>query len=104
MNLSRKILSLVIFILLSALSQFFLFSQESDSPASIPIQKDKLPQLQRLRTAKDNPVFKEYNKIVEENIKKKKRTLIQIHVAFRMVGVFQIIKTDQIYSLNMMKF
>lgn len=67
MNLSRKILSLVIFILLSALPQFFLFSQESDSPPSIPIQKDKLPQLQRLRTAKDNPLFKEYNKIVEDN-------------------------------------
>ena len=67
MNLSRKILSLVIFILLFALPQVFVFSQNSDSPVSTPIQKDKLPRIERLRTARDNPVFREYNKIVEDN-------------------------------------
>ncbi len=67
MNLSRKILSLVIFILLFALPQIFVFSQNSDSPVSTPIQKDKLPRIERLRTARDNPVFREYNKIVEDN-------------------------------------
>ena len=67
MNLSKKILSLIIFILLLTLFQSPVFSQNSDLPDSIFIQKDKLPQIERLKTARDNPVFKEYTKIVEDN-------------------------------------
>ena len=67
MNLSRKILSLLIFILLFILPKAFIFSQNSDTPASVPIQKDLLPQIERLKTSRANVTFSEYNKIVEDN-------------------------------------
>ncbi len=67
MNLSRKILSLLIFILLFTLPKAFIFSQNSDTPASVPIKKDLLPQIEKLKTSRANVAFSEYNKIVEDN-------------------------------------
>ena len=64
MNLSKKILTAAI-ILFSILPSSFIYAQDSEHP--IVINTDELPELTRLKTARDNPVFKQYNLIVEDN-------------------------------------
>ncbi len=39
----------------------------------INVNKETLPQIERLRTARNNPIFEEYNRIVEDNYKVIKR-------------------------------
>ncbi|MBR6340685.1 MAG: M23 family metallopeptidase [Treponema sp.] len=68
MRLSKKILTKVIFLTALALNSSLLFAQNS-----IKIQKDKLPPLERLKTSRNNPIFEEYNRIVEDNYKTIKR-------------------------------
>ena len=66
MNLPKKILSAIILITL-ALPCSILFAQTSENP--IIVNTDQLPVLERLKTARDNPVWNEYNRIVEDNYK-----------------------------------
>ena len=64
MNLSKKILTAAI-ILFSTLPPSIFYAQDSEHP--IVINTDELPELTRLKTTRDNPVFKQYNLIVEDN-------------------------------------
>ena len=64
MNLKKKILSAIILITL-VLPCSILFAQTSENP--IIVNTDQLPVLERLKTARDNPVWEEYNRIVEDN-------------------------------------
>ena len=66
MNLNKKILTAIFFITL-ALPCTILFAQTSENP--IVVNTENLPELLRLRTARDNPIFTEYNRIVEDNYK-----------------------------------
>lgn len=67
MNLKKKILRTVFFLSIIALSPALLFTQSSQNP--IVINSEKLPELLRLKTFRDNPLFEEYNRIVEDNYK-----------------------------------
>ena len=71
MNLPRKILTTFFFMLSFVFFSPALFSQTEDNP--IVVNKDELPVLERLKTSRDNPVFTEYNRIVEDNYKVIKR-------------------------------
>ena len=64
MNLKKKILSSV-FLITLALPCTVLFAQTFENP--IVVNTENLPELARLRTARDNPIFAEYNRIVEDN-------------------------------------
>ncbi len=71
MNLQKKILK-CLFFLSFVFSSSALFAQTQDNP--IIVNTDELPELQRLKTTRDNSIFAEYNRIVEDNyivIKKK---------------------------------
>ena len=65
MNLVKKILSTVFFILSFVIPAANIFSQTEENP--IIVNTDELPVLERLKTARDNPIFAEYNRIVENN-------------------------------------
>ena len=67
MNLKKKILSSVFFLYIFAISTVNLFSQNSENP--IVINTEQLPVLERLKTTRDNTIFSEYNRIVEDNYK-----------------------------------
>ena len=71
MNLHKKILTAVFFVLSFVFFSSALFSQTEDNP--IVVNKDELPELERLKTSRDNPVWTEYNLIVEDNYKVIKR-------------------------------
>ena len=71
MNLQKKILTAVFFLLTFLFSQTALSAQSAENP--LVINSEQLPQLQRLRTARNNPIFDEYNRIVEDNYKVIKR-------------------------------
>ncbi len=71
MNLPKKILTAVFFISIFSMNSPALFSQTEDNP--IVINTEDLPELSRLRTARNNPIFDEYNRIVEDNYKVIKR-------------------------------
>ena len=66
MNLNKKILT-AIFLITLALPCTILFAQTSENP--IVVNTENLPELARLSTDRDNPIFTEYNRIVEDNYK-----------------------------------
>ncbi len=67
MNLRKKILTVAFFLLAFNIFSSALFAQSEENP--IIVNKDELPVLERLKTSRDNPVWKEYNRIVEDNYK-----------------------------------
>lgn len=71
MNLTKRILRGFIFLSFLLSFSSFLFSQSADNP--IVINSDELPELERLKTARNNPLFEEFNRIVEDNYKVLKR-------------------------------
>ena len=71
MNLPKKILTAVLILATSILSSSMLFGQSAENP--IIVNTDELPELERLKTFRDNPIFSEYSRIVEDNYKVIKR-------------------------------
>ena len=71
MNLPKKILTAVLILATSILSSSMLFGQSAENP--IIVNTDELPELERLKTFRDNPIFSEYTRIVEDNYKVIKR-------------------------------
>ena len=71
MNLAKKILTRAFFLITFLLPQTALSAQTAENP--IVINTQTLPELQRLKTARNNPIFDEYNRIVEDNYKIIKR-------------------------------
>jgi murein DD-endopeptidase MepM/ murein hydrolase activator NlpD len=71
MKLLKKISTAVFLLIIFSLTQTFLFAQSEDNP--LVINTEELPELQRLKTARGNPIFDEYNRIVEDNYKIIKR-------------------------------
>ena len=67
MNLQKKILTSVFFFLSFAFFAPNLFSQTEDNP--IIVNTDELPLLEKLKTSRENIIFEEYNRIVEDNYK-----------------------------------
>ena len=65
MNLKKKILTTVFILLSFVIPTANVFSQTAENP--IIVNTDQLPVLERLKTARDNPVWEEYNRIVEDN-------------------------------------
>ena len=71
MNLAKKILTAAFFLITFLLPQTALSAQTAENP--IVINTQTLPELQKLKTARNNPIFDEYNRIVEDNYKIIKR-------------------------------
>ena len=101
MNLSKKILTALFSIVSFLIPSTSLYSQTentvSDTKKTITIQKEHLPELERLRTARNNPIFEEYNRIVEDNYKAIKRNE-QPEMLFFVHTITEADKTDLHWS------